>query len=59
MDVGVFDIYEGKGIPDGKVSAGFTLEFGADRTLIDAEVDEAVRSVVEVLGIDWKAELRS
>jgi len=59
LDAGVFDIYEGEGIPDGKRSAGFKLEFGANRTLVDAEVDDAVRSVIEVLGTDWKAELRS
>ncbi|MFV1980606.1 MAG: phenylalanine--tRNA ligase subunit beta, partial [Rhodothermia bacterium] len=59
LDAGVFDIYEGEGIEGGKRSVGFTLQFGADRTLVDDEVDRAMQSVIEVLSIDWKAELRT
>ena len=58
-DVGVFDVYEGEGIEAGSRSIGFTLEFGADRTLVDDEVDGAVSSIVELLSTDWKAKLRS
>ncbi|MEZ5287905.1 MAG: phenylalanine--tRNA ligase subunit beta [Vicinamibacterales bacterium] len=45
-----FDRYQGKGIPEGKVSLALRLTFqSADRTLTDAEVDAATAAVVEVL----------
>jgi phenylalanyl-tRNA synthetase beta chain len=59
VDAGVFDVYEGEGIDKGKRSVGFKLQFGANRTLVDDEVDRAMQSVVEVLSVDWKAELRT
>lgn len=49
-DARVFDLYEGERIGADRKSAAFALRFGADRTLRDAEVDEAVgriRSAVE------------
>lgn len=59
IDVDVFDIYEGEGIEPGKRSVGFTLTFGAERTLVDDEVDRAINDVVDALAAHWKAELRS
>jgi phenylalanyl-tRNA synthetase beta chain len=48
--VSLFDVYTGEGIPAGKRSLAFRLRFrAAQRTLKDAEVDEAVRSVLEML----------
>ena len=48
--VAEFDRYQGKGIPDGKVSLSYRLTFqGADRTLTDEEVDRATGAVVEAL----------
>ena len=48
--VGEFDRYLGKGIPDGKVSISFRLTFrSSDRTLTDAEVQEAMDSVLRAL----------
>ncbi|HEV2145836.1 MAG TPA: hypothetical protein VGR37_00310, partial [Longimicrobiaceae bacterium] len=48
--VGPFDLYEGKGIPEGTRSIAFRLRFRApDRTLTDAEVDGAVASVLAAL----------
>jgi phenylalanyl-tRNA synthetase beta chain len=48
--VAEFDRYQGKGIPDGKVSLSYRLTFQAtDRTLTDDEVDRATSAVVEVL----------
>jgi phenylalanyl-tRNA synthetase beta chain len=42
-----FDRYQGKGIPDGKVSLALRLTFrSADRTLTDAEVQSAMDEVV-------------
>ena len=49
-DVRPFDLYEGKGIPEGTRSLAFRLGFRApERTLTDAEVDEAVDRVLRTL----------
>lgn len=48
--VAPFDLYEGKGIPEGTRSVAFRLRFrAADRTLTDAETDAAVASVLGAL----------
>jgi len=45
-----FDRYQGKGIPDGKVSLALRLTFQSpERTLTDAEVEAGTTAVVEVL----------
>jgi phenylalanyl-tRNA synthetase beta chain len=45
-----FDLYEGKGIPEGTRSLAFRLRFRApERTLTDAEVDGAVSRVLAAL----------
>ncbi|MCC7126607.1 MAG: phenylalanine--tRNA ligase subunit beta [Acidobacteria bacterium] len=45
-----FDRYQGKGIPEGKVSLALRLTFqSAERTLTDAEVEAATSAVVQVL----------
>jgi phenylalanyl-tRNA synthetase beta chain len=45
-----FDRYQGKGIPDGRVSLSVRLGFRAsDRTLTDAEVQQAMDAVVAAL----------
>ena len=54
-EVREFDRYQGKGIPEGKVSLSLRLTFRApDRTLTDAEVsaamDAIVRALTETLG---------
>jgi len=49
-DVFPFDLYEGKGIPEGVRSVAFRLRFrAADRTLTDAEVDKPVDAVLAAL----------
>lgn len=57
-EVGVFDLYEGKGIPDGRKSIAFSLRFGADRTLRDNEVDQSVSALLKLLEERFDAELR-
>ncbi|NNF03189.1 MAG: phenylalanine--tRNA ligase subunit beta [Rhodothermales bacterium] len=57
-DAGVFDLYEGEGVPEGKKSVAFSLRFGADRTLRDNEVDESVSSILELLKSRFDAVLR-
>ena len=48
--VGVFDRYEGKGVPSGKVSLSVRLTFqAADRTLTDAEVQRSVDGILAAL----------
>ena len=47
--VGFFDRYQGKGVPEGKVSLSLRLTFQADRTLTDAEVQAQFESIVAAL----------
>jgi len=48
--VSEFDRYQGKGIPDGKVSLSLRLTFrAADRTLTDQEVQSAMDAIVTAL----------
>ena len=50
QDVYPFDLYEGKGIPEGTRSVAFRLRFRApERTLTDVEVDGAVAAVLRAL----------
>jgi phenylalanyl-tRNA synthetase beta chain len=58
-DVVEFDRYKGKGVPDGRVSLSFRLTFrSTDRTLTDAEVDEAMTQIVAALTSQHGAERR-
>ena len=58
-DVALFDRYEGKGVPAGKLSLAFRLEFQrSDRTLTEAEVSSAIERVVRMLGERFGGELR-
>jgi phenylalanyl-tRNA synthetase beta chain len=44
--VSAFDVYQGKGLPDGKKSLAFSLVFrAADRTLTDDEVNAAFQKI--------------
>ena len=54
-----FDRYQGKGVPAGQVSLSVRLTFShADRTLTDAEVQQAVESIVDALARAHNATLR-
>ena len=60
VDVQTFDLYEGKGIPEGYRSLAFRLRFQSDRrTLTDDEVERSVTAVMdrlrEVLGVEARA----
>jgi phenylalanyl-tRNA synthetase beta chain len=51
-----FDRYQGKGVPDGKVSLSYRLTFQApDRTLTDGEVQQAMDAIVRSLVQDLDA----
>lgn len=55
----VFDLYEGKGIPDGKKSLAFTITLGAnDHTLTDEEIMQELTKITEALNKKFKASLR-
>jgi len=55
----LFDVYEGKGVPDGQKSLAYSLTFQAkDRTLTDAEVEAVQTSIVRALGEQVGAVLR-
>jgi phenylalanyl-tRNA synthetase beta chain len=54
-----FDRYQGKGVPDGKVSLSFRLTFQSpERTLTDDEVSEAMTRIVTALKLAHEAEQR-
>lgn len=56
--VRVFDVYAGDGIAEGTKSLAVKLRFGADRTLVDAEVDGRVKRILKRLRAEHDAELR-
>ena len=59
ISVREFDRYQGKGIPDGKVSLSYRLTFQSpDRTLTDADVSEAMQAIVAALKRVHAAEQR-
>jgi phenylalanyl-tRNA synthetase beta chain len=54
-----FDRYQGKGVPDGRVSLSLRLTFrAADRTLTDQEAQEATERIVDALRTTHGAERR-
>ena len=58
-NIRLFDIYRGVGIPEGKKSMAFSLEFRADdRTLTDADSETATTKVLLALKEKLNAVLR-
>ena len=59
VSIAEFDRYQGKGVPDGRVSLSLRLTFRAtDRTLTDDEVQGATDSIVDALRRTHNAERR-
>ena len=57
--VKLFDVYKGKGIPEGKKSVAYSLSMRApDRTLTDEECDKAMRTAIFALETEFGAQLR-
>ncbi len=57
--VGVFDRYEGRGIPEGRVSLAFRLVFQRpDRAFTDPEIAKLIDRVVQMLSNRFGGELR-
>ena len=56
IQVREFDRYQGKGIPDGRVSLSFRLTFqSAERTLTDEEVHAGMQKILDALTRDLGA----
>ena len=58
-EYGVFDLYKGKGVPEGKKSMAYFFIFGSEeKTLTDSELDEGMKKVSEVLKKEFSIEIR-
>lgn len=58
--VSVFDVYQGKGLPEGKKSLAFNLVFrSAERTLTDDEVNAAFTKIQQQITADGKIAVRT
>ncbi|MCC6347608.1 MAG: phenylalanine--tRNA ligase subunit beta [Nitrospirales bacterium] len=59
-DTILFDVYQGRNIPEGKKSIAFTIRYrAADRTLRDEEIDSLHSSLVEYIREKTGGEVRS
>ena len=58
--VELFDVFRGKGVPDGQKSLAYAFTYrAADKTLTDADVNAAHEKVLETLKTQLNAELRA
>ena len=59
VDASIFDLYDGQGVPEGKVSLGirFVLQ-DAKRTLTQEDSDKVMQAVIDAVATKFKAELR-
>ena len=56
----VFDVYQGKGLPEGKKSLAFSLVFrSAERTLTDDEAQTVVDRMVAAIAEGFGGSLRT
>ncbi len=59
-EVTLFDVYTGKQVEKGKKSMAFNLNFQSrDKTLTDAEADEAFKNILQAVRKEFQAELRA
>ncbi|MCX6112759.1 MAG: phenylalanine--tRNA ligase subunit beta [Proteobacteria bacterium] len=57
---GVFDLYNGKGIPEGQKSMAYYFVFGSDeRTLSDSEVDNSMLKIIDGLKKEFLINIRT
>ena len=58
-NIEVFDVYEGKGIPENKKSIAYSLTFEkSDRTLTDEEINATMDKIIEFAEKKIGAEIR-
>jgi len=56
----LFDVYQGKGIPENKKSVAFLILMqDTSKTLVDSEADSSVSKIVELLEKQFGASLRN
>jgi phenylalanyl-tRNA synthetase beta chain len=56
----VFDVYQGKGLPEGKKSLAFALSFrSAERTLTDDEVNAVFAKIQQAVAADGTVTVRA
>ncbi|MDR1889821.1 MAG: phenylalanine--tRNA ligase subunit beta [Zoogloeaceae bacterium] len=59
-DIQLFDIYQGKGIPEGRKSLAFRIVMqDTQRTLLDADIDAVVAKITAYLEQNFQAQLRT
>jgi phenylalanyl-tRNA synthetase beta chain len=59
-DIQLFDLYQGKGIPEGKKSLAFRIVMqDTQRTLLDADIDGVVAKITAWLEQNFQAQLRA
>lgn len=60
QEVNIFDVYEGKGIPDGKKSYALSFVFrDKNKTLTDADIDKSMQKLIDQFKNEFNAEIRS
>lgn len=58
-DIHIFDVYQGKNIPEGRKSIAFNVRYrSSDRTLRDEEIDSLHKSLVDFILDKTKGQLR-
>jgi phenylalanyl-tRNA synthetase beta chain len=59
-NVAIFDVYAGKGLPEGKKSLAFSLSFrSAERTLTDDEVNAVFTKIQQAIAADGSVTVRA
>jgi phenylalanyl-tRNA synthetase beta chain len=58
QEAAVFDVYQGKQVPEDKKSVAFSLKFQANRTLKEDEVNAIIERIVASLRTRFGAEIR-
>lgn len=60
QEVNIFDVYEGKGIPEGKKSYALSFIFrDKTKTLTDADIDKTMQKLIDQFKNEFNAEIRS
>jgi phenylalanyl-tRNA synthetase beta chain len=60
QEVNIFDVYEGKGVPEGKKSYALSFIFrDKNKTLTDADIDKSIQRLMEQFKKELNAEIRS
>lgn len=59
IEVNIFDLYEGKQVPEDKKSIGFSLRFNSmERTLTESEIDAVLDTIIGEMSVKFSARLR-